>query len=79
DKRTFSGPSFHGKGTLTTCRADPIVYPGVPASHVHLIMGGSNFGLNTSGESLCQFSCTTARPKAELTAYWVPQLYFLDP
>ncbi|KAK3366513.1 hypothetical protein B0H63DRAFT_405492 [Podospora didyma] len=79
EKSTFSVLHFYGNGPLTTCRADPIVYPGVPASHVHLIMGGSNFGLNTSGESLRQSRCTTARPKADLSAYWVPQLYFLDP
>jgi hypothetical protein len=42
-------------------------------------MGASNFGPNVTGESLRQSSCTTAKPKADLSAYWFPTLYFRDP
>ncbi|KAK3379464.1 hypothetical protein B0T24DRAFT_157377 [Lasiosphaeria ovina] len=78
-KRTFAVLHHYGKGPLTTCRADPIINPGVPSSHTHMIMGASNFGFNATGESLRQSRCTTALPKADLSAYWVPQLYFKDP
>ncbi|KAK4123484.1 WSC-domain-containing protein [Parathielavia appendiculata] len=79
DKRTFAVLRHYGKGPLTTCRADPIVSPGSPSSHVHTIMGASNFGLNATGESLRQSSCTTAKVKGDLSAYWFPTLYFQDP
>ncbi|AEO57802.1 hypothetical protein MYCTH_2315189 [Thermothelomyces thermophilus ATCC 42464] len=79
DKRTFAVLHHYGKGPLTTCRADPIVSPGGPSSHVHTVMGASNFGLNVTGELLRQSECTTALPKADLSAYWFPTLYFQDP
>lgn len=79
DKRTFAVLHHYGKGPLTTCRADPIVSPGGPASHVHTVMGASNFGLNATGETLRRSSCTTARLKGDLSAYWFPTLYFQDP
>jgi hypothetical protein len=79
DKRTFAVLHHYGNGPLTTCRADPIVSPGGPSSHVHTVMGASNFGFNTTGESLKESRCTTAKPKADLSAYWFPTLYFQDP
>ncbi|KAK0630685.1 hypothetical protein B0T17DRAFT_616304 [Bombardia bombarda] len=79
DSRTFAVLQHYGKGPLTTCRADPVVSPGVPSSHLHTVMGASNFGLNATGASLRQSQCTTARPKADLSAYWFPTLFFKDP
>ena len=79
DSRTFAVLHHYGNGPLTTCRADPIINPGVPSSHVHTVMGASNFGLNATGETLRQSSCTTAKIKADLSAYWFPTLYFQDP
>ncbi|KAK3386850.1 hypothetical protein B0H63DRAFT_374137, partial [Podospora didyma] len=79
ETRTFAVLRHYGKGPLTTCRADPVVNPGVPSSHVHMVMGASNFGLNSTGADLRQSRCTTAIPKADLSAYWTPQLYFKDP
>ncbi|KAL2024456.1 hypothetical protein VTK56DRAFT_8267 [Thermocarpiscus australiensis] len=79
DERTFAVLHHYGNGPLTTCRADPIVFPGGPSSHVHTVMGASNFGFNVTGESLRQSRCTTAKPKADLSAYWFPTLYFKDP
>jgi len=79
DKRTFAVLHHYGKGPLTTCRADPIISPGGPSSHVHTVMGASNFGFNVTGESLRESKCTTALPKADLSAYWFPTLYFQDP
>ncbi|KXX79540.1 WSC domain-containing protein 1 [Madurella mycetomatis] len=79
DSRTFAVLQHHGRGPLTTCRADPIVSPGGPSGHVHTVMGASNFGFNATGESLRQSSCTTAKLKADLSSYWFPTLYFQDP
>ncbi|KAH6849794.1 hypothetical protein B0I37DRAFT_97008 [Chaetomium sp. MPI-CAGE-AT-0009] len=79
DKRTFAVLRHYGQGPLTTCRADPIVSPGRTSTHVHTVMGASNFGLNVTGESLRESKCTTALPKADLSAYWFPTLYFKDP
>ncbi|KAJ4304324.1 hypothetical protein N0V88_001937 [Collariella sp. IMI 366227] len=42
-------------------------------------MGASNFGFDATGESLAQSSCTTAKLKADMSAYWFPTLYFQDP
>ncbi|KAK3366455.1 hypothetical protein B0H63DRAFT_90719 [Podospora didyma] len=78
-ERTFAVLRHYGKGPLTTCRVDPIINPGAPSSHTHMVMGASNFAMNATGESLRQSRCTTALPKADLSAYWVPQLYFIDP
>ncbi|KAK3996051.1 hypothetical protein QBC44DRAFT_319064 [Cladorrhinum sp. PSN332] len=69
----------HNGGPLTTCRADPIVAPGGPSAHVHTVMGASNFGFNADGESLLKSSCTTSKPKGDLSSYWFPKLYFKDP
>jgi hypothetical protein len=79
EKRSFAVLRHYGKGPLTTCRADPIISPGRPSSHVHTVMGASNFGLNVTGESLRQSRCTTAKPKGDLSAYWFPTVYFQDP
>lgn len=79
DRRTFAVLRHYGNGPLTTCRADPIVSPGGPSAHVHTIMGASNFGFDATGESLAQSSCTTAKLKADMSAYWFPTLYFQDP
>ncbi|AEO69191.1 uncharacterized protein THITE_2119320 [Thermothielavioides terrestris NRRL 8126] len=79
DSRTFAVLHHYGNGPLTTCRADPIVSPGGPSSHVHTVMGASNFGFNTTGELLRQSRCSTAKPKADLSSYWFPTLYFQDP
>ncbi|KAH6624786.1 hypothetical protein B0J18DRAFT_397774 [Chaetomium sp. MPI-SDFR-AT-0129] len=79
DERTFAVLHHYGQGPLTTCRADPIISPGGPSSHVHTVMGASNFGFNATGETLRQSKCTTAMAKADLSAYWFPTLYFQDP
>ncbi|KAK4167607.1 hypothetical protein QBC43DRAFT_341960 [Cladorrhinum sp. PSN259] len=69
----------HTGTALTTCRVDPIVSPGGPSAHVHTVMGASNFGFNANGEDLRKSSCTTAKPKGDLSSYWFPSLYFKDP
>ncbi|PNP50965.1 hypothetical protein THARTR1_08586 [Trichoderma harzianum] len=78
DSRTFAVLRFTNKGLVTT-RADPIVNPGVPAGHVHNVLGGSNFGLSSTGEDLIKSNCSTALVKGDYSNYWYPTLYFHDP
>ncbi|GJN94687.1 hypothetical protein Rhopal_007778-T1 [Rhodotorula paludigena] len=56
-------------------RADPIVSPGKVAGHAHTVSGGSGFSLNSTYDDLRASECTSCRAKADLSAYWTPQLY----
>ena len=78
DKGTFAVLRHYGRGPLTVCRADPIVNPGTASRHLHTVMGASNFGLNSTGEDLRESHCTTALPKADMSAYWVLTLFIKD-
>jgi hypothetical protein len=77
DKTTFAVLRFINK-QLTQGRMDPIVSPGVASSHVHTIMGGSRFGLSSTGETLSQSLCSNAIIKGDNSNYWFPSLYFHD-
>lgn len=61
---------------LTTQRLDPVVSPGQASTHVHSVVGGSNFGLNTSTAALRQSSCTSIPIPEDKSNYWFPHLYF---
>jgi hypothetical protein len=78
DERTFAVLRFNGK-ELVRSRVDPIVTPGKVSAHVHMAMGGSNFGMHATGESLKKSSCTNAKIGGDMSAYWWPALYFQDP
>ncbi|KAJ6492538.1 hypothetical protein C8R47DRAFT_432028 [Mycena vitilis] len=61
-------------------RIDPIISPGiVPSQHVHTIHGASNFGPNSTYESLRASSCTSCEVMQDHSNYWFPKLYFRDP
>ena len=79
DSRTFAVLHFYGNGPLVTVRGDPIVSPGVPSSHLHTVMGGSNFNLNVTGEELKESTCTNGLIKNDKSNYWFPTLFFEDP
>ncbi|KAF9872695.1 NOL1/NOP2/sun family protein [Colletotrichum karsti] len=76
--RTFAVLRFNGEQLVRT-RVDPIVSPGQPATHVHGVMGGSNFGLSATGDTLAQSKCSNAMIAGDNSAYWFPWLYFQDP
>jgi len=57
-------------------RADPIVNPGVPAEHLHSIMGGDAFDLTLDYDKTQTSNCTTCSVTKDLSNYWVPTLYF---
>ncbi|KAG5982747.1 hypothetical protein E4U55_001440 [Claviceps digitariae] len=78
DKRSFAVLRFTNK-QLTKGRMDPIVSPGKVSSHVHTVMGGSGFGLGSTGKDLMASNCSTALVKGDNSNYWFPSLYFKDP
>ncbi|TQV90103.1 WSC domain-containing protein [Cordyceps javanica] len=78
ENRTFAVLRFTSK-PLTIGRADPIISPGKVSTHVHHILGGSNFGLSSTGEDLMKSKCSTAKVKGDNSNYWFPSLYFKDP
>ncbi|CAA7261988.1 unnamed protein product [Cyclocybe aegerita] len=57
---------------LTTQRIDPVVDPGQVSTHVHSILGGSNFGLNTSTAALRLSECTSIPVREDKSNYWYP-------
>lgn len=78
DKRTFAVLRFNNK-QLTIARVDPIVNPGVPATHSHHVLGGSNFGMSATGADLLKSTCTNAKVKGDMSNYWFPSMFFKDP
>ncbi|KAF9048855.1 hypothetical protein BJ165DRAFT_1342919 [Panaeolus papilionaceus] len=61
---------------ITTERIDPVVSPGKVASHVHSVLGGSNFRLATNTSYLRQSECSSIPIPQDKSAYWFPHLYF---
>jgi hypothetical protein len=78
-ERTFAVMHFQGKKPLYEGRADPIVSPGVTSAHAHTVQGANGFSLGATGKSLMEKStCSTAKIKADKSAYWMPKLHFYD-
>lgn len=77
DERTFAVLRFTNK-QLVQGRMDPIVSPGVTSSHVHTVMGASNFGKSSTGETIVDSQCTNALVKGDMSNYWFPSVYFHD-
>ncbi|KAF5361399.1 hypothetical protein D9758_006256 [Tetrapyrgos nigripes] len=61
---------------LTTQRIDPILTPGIVSTHVHSVLGGSNFGLNVTTSALLRSECTSIPIIEDKSNYWFPHLYF---
>ncbi|KAF5327727.1 hypothetical protein D9619_004538 [Psilocybe cf. subviscida] len=61
---------------ITTERLDPLVSPGKVASHVHSVLGGSNFRMTTNTSFLRQSECSSIPIPQDKSAYWFPHLYF---
>ncbi|OWZ01054.1 Murein transglycosylase [Phytophthora megakarya] len=60
---------------LVVDRVDPIVSPGEASGHLHAISGGNGFSKNADGAAMKASTCTSCPIGADLSAYWVPQLY----
>ncbi|KAG7122041.1 hypothetical protein HYQ44_002939 [Verticillium longisporum] len=78
ETRTFALLQFNGK-EIVRGRIDPIVSPGRVSEHVHGVMGGRNFALDATGDSMALSMCTNAKAADDKSAYWFPWLYFHDP
>ncbi|RDB26225.1 hypothetical protein Hypma_006280 [Hypsizygus marmoreus] len=61
---------------ITTERLDPIVNPGKVSGHVHSVLGGSNFRMNTNTADLRKSECTSVPIPQDKSNYWFPHLYF---
>ncbi|RLN59907.1 hypothetical protein BBJ29_001912 [Phytophthora kernoviae] len=74
-------PAAHGMfrfdcfNNLVVDRVDPIVSLGAASGHVHAISGGNGFSKNADGKAMKASTCTSCPIGADLSAYWVPQLY----
>lgn len=56
-------------------RADPLVYPGVVSSHVHVAAGGTAFGQSETNAQAVAARATTCDKFYDKSSYWQPQLY----
>ncbi|KAL3477089.1 hypothetical protein BJX99DRAFT_128959 [Aspergillus californicus] len=61
---------------LVVERADPVIQPGIAASHVHTIMGGSGFGFTMDYNQTQEAQCSSCSPIADKSNYWIPSLYY---
>lgn len=55
-------------------RLDPIVSPGSVSSHVHAVMGGSDFKSTYEYEKSVNAKCTTCVINIDKSNYWVPDV-----
>ncbi|KAE8355867.1 hypothetical protein BDV28DRAFT_155005 [Aspergillus coremiiformis] len=60
---------------LTTQRSDPIVSPGKPSSHTHVVTGGTAFQRQMTTETAKNANQTTCGIEIDRSNYWIPQLY----
>jgi len=65
------------RGRSGVGRLDPIMDPGKVSDHVHVIHGGSNFGIDNTPQDLAGSDCTSCAVTQDKSAYWTPPLYFL--
>ncbi|KAJ3934187.1 MAG: hypothetical protein NXY57DRAFT_995169 [Lentinula lateritia] len=64
------------RNILVTERLDPILSPGAVSGHTHSVVGGSNFGMNITTDSLRDSECTSMPIEEDKSNYWYPHLYF---
>jgi hypothetical protein len=62
--------------TLVREQLDPIVSPNAQSSHMHRVLGGSQFGASYEYEDQMNGTCTTALISVDHSNYWMPQLYW---
>ncbi|OAG41942.1 hypothetical protein AYO21_03945 [Fonsecaea monophora] len=78
----FMSPPTHAffrhlcHGELGNGRVDPIMAPGSPAQHLHVLFGASNMGLDPSLGDLLASNCTSCSILQDHSVYWSPRMYF---
>ncbi|KAJ4480249.1 hypothetical protein J3R30DRAFT_3470805 [Lentinula aciculospora] len=60
------------RNILVSERLDPIISPGAVSSHTHSVVGGSNFGMNITTDSLRDSQCTSMPIEEDKSNYWYP-------
>jgi hypothetical protein len=60
---------------LTVQWSDPIVSPGKPSSHTHVVSGGTAFQRLMTTETAKLANDTTCGVEIDKSNYWIPQLY----
>ena len=60
---------------LTTQLSDPIVAPGEPSGHVHVVAGGTAFQRTMNQNTAQNARDTTCGVAIDKSNYWIPQLY----
>ncbi|KAJ9604680.1 hypothetical protein H2200_010794 [Cladophialophora chaetospira] len=63
-------------GELGNARVDPIVAPGEPSQHLHVLFGASNIGFDPTLEELLDSNCTSCMVLQDKSVYWAPRMYF---
>ncbi|KIW92651.1 uncharacterized protein Z519_06498 [Cladophialophora bantiana CBS 173.52] len=66
-------------GELGNGRVDPIMAPGSPAQHLHVMFGASNMGLDPTLDELLASNCTSCSILQDHSVYWSPRMYFQHP
>jgi len=64
---------------LTIQRSDPIVQPGIPGAHVHIVVGGNAFQRNMGPNDAGNATATSCDKAIDHSNYWVPHLYHYRP
>ncbi|KAE8144702.1 hypothetical protein BDV25DRAFT_171181 [Aspergillus avenaceus] len=64
---------------LTTQRSDPIMSPGKPSSHTHVVTGGTAFQRTMNDTTAKNAKDTTCAVAIDKSNYWIPQLYHRRP
>lgn len=60
--------------TLVTEQLDPIVNPNAQGTHMHRVIGGSNFRAAYSFDAARSGSCSTVGVQGDKSNYWMPQV-----
>lgn len=63
-------------GTLVSGRLDPIVDPGKPSGHTHMVLGGNGFGPVMDYANTQASTCTSCSIEGDFSNYWIPMLYY---
>ncbi|OJZ82274.1 hypothetical protein ASPFODRAFT_64309 [Aspergillus luchuensis CBS 106.47] len=65
------------RGRSGVARIDPIMAPGKPSDHVHVVHGSGGFSMSSGEADLKNADCTSCGVKQDKSAYWAPALYFM--
>lgn len=60
--------------TLVTEQLDPIVNPNAQGTHMHRVIGGSNFRAAYSFDAARSGSCSSVSVQGDKSNYWMPQV-----